>query len=341
MAPAGSDFWALERKNRRQTAVLIAVFIAVLALLGLGLDFLVGDLGYSPENARLVGFPVLTVGALILGSADALVAYFAGAALVLASVRARKLLPDTPKHQMVLDVIREMALAARMPVPRAYIIDDPAPNAFATGRKPEDSVICVTRGLVDEMDREEIQGVVGHEMAHIRDYDVRTMTMVAVLVGAVAMLADFFYFSGYAGPHGGRDDEGGRRAEAGVLVALVVVILAALAPLVSQLIAMAVSRQREYLADASSVEFTRNPRALLRALEHIARTEAPLKRVSRGIAHLFIVSPLEGAREDDEGFFDNLLSTHPPLSRRIARLRALAGAGGAAPEMHGPAPMRG
>ena len=119
----------------------------------------------------------------------------AAPSLVLASVHARELTPDTPKHQMVLDVVREMALAARMPVPKAYMIDDPAPNAFATGRDPEHSVICVTQGLVDKMDREELQGVLGHEMAHVRDYDIRTMMMIAVLVGGIAMLADFVYRS--------------------------------------------------------------------------------------------------------------------------------------------------
>jgi len=205
---------------------------------------------------------------------------------------------------------------------------DPAPNAFATGRDPEHSVICVTEGLIGEMDREELQGVLGHEMAHIRDYDIRTMMMIAVLVGGVAMLADFFFRWSFFGGFGGRDrndDRGEGGAETGAIIAILVFALAALAPIFSQLIAMAVSRQREYLADSAAVEFTRNPRALLRALEHIAQTESPLKTASRGISHLFIVNPLEGAREDDEGFFANLLSTHPPLSRRIARLRMLLG----------------
>jgi heat shock protein HtpX len=227
---------------------------------------------------------------------------------------------------MVLDVIREMALAARMPVPRAYIMDDPAPNAFATGRDPDHSVFCVTQGLVNEMDREELQGVIGHEMAHIRDYDIRTMTMIAVLVGGVAMLADFvtrWAWFGGLGSRRSRDSEGG--GDTGAIIAILVLVLAILAPIFSQLIAMAVSREREYLADASSVEFTRNPRALLRALEHIAQTESPLRNASRGIAHLFIVNPLATAGDDGDGFFANLFSTHPPLSKRIERLRALIG----------------
>ena len=329
MTAARTDFWQLERHNRRQTATLVAVFIALFAVLGFGLDFVVHDLAIV--NGALVGFPLLTLIALGFGIFQSLFSYYGGAALVLASVRARELTPDTPQHQMVLDVVREMALAARMPVPKAYLMDDPSPNAFATGRDPQHSIVCVTQGLVDTMDREEVQGVLGHEMAHVRDYDIRTMMMIAVLVAGIAMLADFVYrsmwFSGGVGVGGGRsrggrdDDSGG--GNAGALIGVLVVVLAVLAPFFAQLLAMAVSREREYLADAASVEFTRNPRALLRALERIAETESPLRNASRGTAHMFIVNPLQGARADDEGFFANLFSTHPPLGRRIERLRAM------------------
>jgi len=330
MAQGHSDFWELERTNRRETAELVAVFLVFFCALGFGLDFVIGTLRII--DGRLIGFPVLTIAALVIGSIQAVVSFYGGAGLVLASVHARPLMPDSPKHQMIIDVVQEMAVAAQMPVPRAYIIDDEAPNAFATGRDPQHSVICVTQGLVDTMDREELQGVLGHEMAHIRDYDIRTMMMIAVLVGGVAMLADFvrrwMWFGGFGGGIGGGGRRGDSREEggnAGGLIAIAVLVLAVLAPIFSQLIAVAVSRQREYLADAASVEFTRNPRALLRALERIAQTESPLKSASRGAAHLFIVNPLEGAQEDDEGPLDNLLSTHPPLSRRIARLHALLG----------------
>jgi len=327
MAEPHDSFWELERKNRRETALLVIVFMILFTALGCGLDFVFGNLRVI--GGHLSGVPILTTIALIIGSIQSILSYFGGAALVLASVHAKPLLPDSPKQQIVLDVIGEMALAAKMPVPRAYIIDDVAPNAFATGRDPAHSVICVTRGLVDEMDREELQGVLGHEMAHVRDYDIRTMMMIAVLVGGIAMLADFVYRWAWFGGFGARDgsdrNQSGESGNAGALIAVAVFVLAALAPIFSQLLAMAISRQREYLADASSVEFTRNPRALLRALELIAQTESPLKRASRGVAHLFIVNPLEAVGDDREGFFADLFSTHPPLSKRIARLRALAG----------------
>jgi heat shock protein HtpX len=314
-----NDFWAQERINRRQTAMLVVVFLALFCALGLGLDFLAGTLRF--RNGSLQGFPVLTVIALAIGLIQTVVSYYGGASLILGSVHAKRLLPDSDRHKMVLNVIQEMTLAARMPPIKAYVIPDPAPNAFATGRDPAHSYICVTQGLIDQMDREELQGVIGHEMAHIRNYDIRTMMMIAVLVGGVALLADFVYFGGV-----GSDDSDN---EGGTLLAVAIILLAVLAPILSQLLAMAVSRQREYLADASSVEFTRNPQALTRALERLAAIEAPIKNASRGTAHLFIVNPLEGVKEDKEGWLDNLLSTHPPLRRRIERLRAMGG--GAAP----------
>ena len=324
-----TDFWSLERTNRRQTAILIAVFLAFFCALGLGLDFLIGAVRVTPQGVR--GFPILTLFALFFGIIQALASYYGGAFLILSSVHARPLLPDSEKHRMVLDVIKEMTIAARMPPIKAYVIPDPAPNAFATGRDPAHSVICVTQGLIDQMDREEMQGVIGHEMAHVRDYDIRTMMMIAVLVGGIAMLADFVvrwgWFGGFGSDRNGdRGNDGG--GGAGVLIALAVFVLAALAPILSQLLAMAVSRQREYLADAGSVEFTRNPQGLMRALQRIAAIESPLKDASRGTAHLFIVNPLEGAQDDKEGFFDDLLSSHPPLRARIERLRALGGGAG-------------
>lgn len=333
------SFWQWERKNRRQTAFLVGIFVILFCLLGAGLDFVFGNLRVTPEG--LVGFPFLTIAALIVALVQTFVSYYGGAGLILASVHAAPLQPDSDRHKIVLDVIEEMRLAARMPPIKAYVIPDPAPNAFATGRDPQHSVICVTQGLIDMMDREQLQGVIGHEMAHIRDYDIRTMMMIAVLVGGIAMLADFLarwmWFGGFGGVGGRERDRDGDQGQAGMLIAIAVFILAAISPILCQLLAMAVARQREYLADAGSVEFTRNPRALLRALEQIAATESPLKNASRGTAHLFIVNPREGLREDDrEGFFDNLFSTHPPLPRRIERLRAMLDA----PATAAPSPAR-
>jgi heat shock protein HtpX len=321
--PAGSDFRALEASNRRDTVVLIGAFMLLFLLLGCGFDFFAGTL--QIHHGHLSGAPVFMVIALIFASVQSMVSYFAGAPLILLSVHAEPLTADSPKHQMVLDVIQEMALASRLPVPKAYFIPDPAPNAFATGRDPTHSIICVTQGLIDNMDREEIQGVIGHEMSHVADYDIRTMMMVAVLVGGIAMLSDFMVRASFFRSNDRDSDRNG-----GGIFLLLIFVLAIVAPFLSQLIAMAVSREREYLADASSVEFTRNPRALLRALQRIAETESPLKEGTRGTAHLFIVSPLAADADDNGGFFANLLSTHPPLSKRIERLQAMLGGSAAA-----------
>jgi heat shock protein HtpX len=321
--PAASDFRALERQNRRETVMLVSGFIIVFLLIGGAFDLFAGTI--QIRNGHLYGAPVFMGLALIFAVVQSLVSYFAGAPLILSSVHGQPLTPDTPKHQMVLNVIQEMAVAARLPVPKAYCIPDSAPNAFATGRNPEHSIICVTQGLIDNMDREELQGVIGHEMSHIADYDIRTMMMVAVLVGGIAMLSDFMIRASFFSSMDGDSD----RKDGGI-AAILMILLAVVAPFLSQLIAMAVSREREYLADASSVEFTRNPRALLRALQRIAETESPLKEGVRGTAHLFIVNPLAANADDEGGFFANLLSTHPPLRKRIARLQAMLAAPAAA-----------
>ncbi len=326
--PAASDFRALERQNRRDTVVLVTSFILLFLVIGGAFDFFAGTLRF--RQGHLYGAPIFMGLALIFASIQSTVSYFGGAPLILLSVHAQELTPDTAKHKMVLDVIQEMSIASRLPLPKAYFIPDPAPNAFATGRSPEHSVICVTQGLIDNMDREELQGVIGHEMSHIADYDIRTMMMVAVLVGGIAMLSDFMIRASF---FSSMDRDSDRRDNG--IAAIIMIVLAVLAPLLSQLIAMAVSRQREYLADASSVEFTRNPRALLRALQRIAETESPLKEGVRGTAHLFIVNPLAANADDEGGFFANLLSTHPPLRKRIERLQAMLGAPASAAPVSG------
>src|SRR5208282_3898155 len=334
MAGESGSFWQLERVNRRRTWALVAKLIRLLAAFGLGLDFRSHTVRFS--DGRLSGFPWFTAAAMILAAAHASRAYFAGADLVL---DADPISSDEPKNQAVIDVVREMALAARVPEPRIALIDDPSPNAFAVGRDPEHSVICVTQGLLDQMDREELQGVIGHEMAQIRNCDIRLTTMVTAMFGGFGVLR---FVSGV--PTIWKKD---RLASGGM---------------VSRIISIMLSREREYLADASAVEFTRNPTALIRALEHIAKTESPLRCATPGTAQLFIVDPFERAggatsykqyineitrirlqpgktqedRDDEARKFAvneyprNMLaekiSSHPPLGERIERLRALIGA---------------
>jgi heat shock protein HtpX len=253
-------------------------------------------------------------------------AYLWGDRAVLNSLHASRLVaPDSPEERELDNIVTEMSIAAGVPKPAIYVVDDPAPNAFATGRDPEHASIGVTQGLLDLLDREETQGVVAHELSHIRNYDTRTMTLVAAMLGTLVLISDWSARALRSGAAGsGRSTRGGKRGGGGGLLAIVAIVFILLAPLLSRLLAMAVSRQREYLADASGVELTRNPVGLARALERIRQSTSPLKAATQGTAHLFISSPLERRVDDSESSLADLFSTHPPLARRIERLRRMA-----------------
>ncbi|HEY7529476.1 MAG TPA: M48 family metallopeptidase [Gemmatimonadota bacterium] len=326
---ARRDLYAAQARNRRLTALIIAVFIVLLGAVGMAADvFVFGT--WTPGEA---GFPGVSLLASLVASAQSGAAWLWGDRAVLNSLHARPLDPGVGAEERELDnVVAEMALAAGIPKPRVYVVEDPAPNAFATGRDPARAAIGVTRGLLLHLDREETQGVVAHEMAHIRNLDTRTMTIVAAMAGTLVLVADWSARALRMGAGRGR---GRRRGGGAGPLALVAIVFIVLAPLLSRLLAMAVSRQREYLADASGVELTRNPSGLARALERIRGAHSPLARATRGSAHLFISDPLERKLDDRESFLAELLSTHPPLARRIARIREM-GYLGPAPAGAGP-----
>jgi heat shock protein HtpX len=213
-----------------------------------------------------------------------------------------------------------MSLAANVPMPKVYLIDDSAPNAFATGRDPKHASVAVTTGLLDKLDREELQGVLAHEMSHVRNFDIRFSLIVGVLVGSIALLSDFFLRFTFWGGSGrrSRDREGGGLQAIMLVVALV---LAVLAPIVARLVQLAVSRQREYLADSSSVELTRNPYGLERALAKISSDREVLEVANRATQHLYFTNPIKKFEERSSGLF----STHPPIVQRINRIRDLTG----------------
>ena len=215
-----------------------------------------------------------------------------------------------------------MALASGATMPQVYVMNDPAPNALATGTNEKNAAICVTTGLLALLDREETQGVVAHEMAHIRNEDTLLMTLVSVLVAGIALLADWGQRGAYR-PRGNR-----REGEKNPALFIPLLILVAVSPLLAQLLAMAVSRQREYLADASAAEYTRNPRGLARALEKIRDAAGPVNKATRGTAPLFFADPLRRRLDDSESRLANLLTTHPPIGRRIELLYQMAGMAG-------------
>ena len=243
-------------------------------------------------------------------------------ATVLAASRARQVSEDDAPQ--VMNVLRELTLSAGIPMPRVFIIDDSAPNAFATGRDPEHASVAITTGLLDKLDREELQGVMAHELSHVRNYDIRFSLLVGVMVGSVALIADMFlrvtWLSGMTGGRRSRSSNASGGGLAAVMM-IVAIVLAIVAPIFGRMVQLAVSREREYLADASSVELTRNPAGLERALVKMAADREPLEVANRATQHLYVVNPVKKLDESSRGMF----STHPAIMDRVNRLRQLTG----------------
>lgn len=321
------NLYEQQASNRRKTWLVMLAFIAFFLLLGLGFDaFYLGAAGGF--------FPIGSVIALGVGSVSAASSYFSGDRAVLLSTNARPVEEleaaatdaDKLKLHQLENVVDEMAIAAGLPRPKVYIVPDADPNAFATGRDPEHASLAVTRGLLDTLDREELQGVVAHEMSHIRNLDVRVMTLVAALVGGVALLSDWArrgMMWGGGSRRRDRDDDRGSGA-LGIVLFAVWLVAILIAPLLAQLLAMMVSRRREYLADASGAELTRNPMGLARALEKIDAAAAPTVTVSRGSANLCIADPLGRQVNLKDSAWSNLFASHPPMAARIAALKDMA-----------------
>ena len=308
------DFYTRQRLNRWRSALLLVAFVAFFVALGIGVDVLGFD--FLPPGGAVV--PIATTVAVAVATATAASAHYRGAQLVLASLHARPLDPAIAEHRQLHNVVVEMALAAGLSQPRVYLIPDTAPNALATGRDPAHAAVAVTQGLLNLCDRAETQGVVAHELAHVGNRDTRTMTLVAVLFGGALMLSDWARRSLYFGTE---------RPRSNLLVFVLILLTVAFTPLLSRVLAMAVSREREYLADATAAQLTRNPLGLASALEKIGYATSPLRAATRGTAHLFISSPWPRRRGGRRGSLAGLLETHPPLQQRIAILRAMAGVG--------------
>ena len=306
-----------QKRNLANTRLFIAGFVLLLALIGLGADGLLYAGGFSP------GIPFATLGALGIGGLSAWWSLHGGDRAVIESTNATPLDPSDPKQRVLENVVEEVAIASGLPKPAIWVVPDSDPNAFATGTGPDHASIAVTRGLLDALNREELQGVVSHEMSHVRNYDVRLMTVVAALAGAILLLSDWSRRGLWWGGGRRRDRDGGGGGAGAIFFALWVVSIV-LAPIIAQIVSLAVSRQREYLADASGAEMTRNPLALASALEKISAAVAPTPSIKQGIAHLCIEDPRGGPPDAREGFFAGLLSTHPPITKRIALLREMA-----------------
>ena len=317
-----TDFMAAARANQRATRRLVAYLLLILGILGYLLGWsLQLSTGDFPEPLESVWFPSRwgiwgALGLFAIGTGWSWIAFRSGDRIVLRLTGAQRV---TPADEPVLhNVVEEMAIAAGIPRPQFFVIETDALNAFATGMSPTRSAIGVTRGLLNSLNREELQGVIGHEMGHIVNWDIRYATAVGVIVGLIALVSDgalrSLYFSS-------RSRNSGKAGAGAAFVMLALVAFAALAPVFAFLVQMAVSRQREFLADATSVRLTRHPQGLIAALEKLAATAEPFKGANRATQHMFIVNPFRNFREKSSW----LSATHPPLALRINRLHNLGG----------------
>lgn len=295
-----------QAQNRWRTVLLIFFF----TLIVVAIAFVFGDIFGGSTSSGVGLIPV----AIAFSAGSSLFSYFAGDKLVLAQSHAQEV-PEG-EEKVLRDIVETLALGLGIPTPKLYVIEDPAPNAFATGRDPNHASVAVTRGLLETMDRSELEGVIAHELSHVGNRDIRVMLLVTVLVGTVALLSDWLLRSMW---WGGRSRDRNSSGGGGILL-LVGLVLAILTPIIATLIQLAVSRQREYLADASGAFLTRYPEGLASALRKIAADQHVLTVANKATASLYIANPLK----DHPFQFDGLFDTHPPIEERIKRLEAMA-----------------
>jgi len=294
--------------NKTKSLVVVTAFVAFIA-------------GATYLMATAFGYGLDMVGiALIVSGFMSFFSYYYSDKIILTISGARE-----AKREEFFDfytVTENLCLGAKMPKPKLYVIEDTAMNAFATGRDPEHAVVCATTGLLSRLNRSEIEGVVAHELSHVKNYDIRLMSIVTILVGFVALLSDWMirmtYFGG--GRRRSRDNQEGGQIE--VILFIVGLVLAILSPIIAQLIQLAISRRREFLADASAVGFTKNPEGLAKALEKITADKEPLEAANKATAHLYIANPLKNTHSA-VGMFAKMFATHPPVEERIKALRKL------------------
>jgi heat shock protein HtpX len=328
-----ANLFAQQESNRRRSTWLTLGFILFFAWVGFG-----GDLAFylatadAPPGSYRHLIPVMGIFSVIAAGAICWYSWRHGSERVLWATGAWELIePATPEQKQLVNVVEEMAIASGLPKPRVWIVPDSDPNAFATGRDAASASIAVTEGLLAALSRDELQAVVAHEMAHVRNLDVRLMTLLAAMVGAIALMSDGMGRMIGRGSRSavrlGGGGGGGGGSGKGNPLALVILVLWLLtlivAPVVSRILAMAVSRKREYLADATGAQLTRNPMALAAALEKLDGAIGATRSIARGAAHLCIVDPAPGVMSSREGFLADFVASHPPIKQRIIRLRGM------------------
>jgi len=329
------NLFAQQAANRRKSVWLVVGFLLFFIWVGFG-----GDLALylstrelPPERYHHL-VPFIGIAATLFAGGTARYAWVNGAKRVLDASEAQELVnPATPELRRLDNVVEEMSIAAGIPKPKIWIIPDSDPNAFATGRDPMTAHIAVTQGLLDLLDRDELQGVIAHEMSHIRNYDIRLMTLLAAMVGALVLMSNVLQRAlrggariGGGGGGGGKGGGKGKGNPLALVILVVWLLTLILAPIISRFLSMGVSRKREYLADATGAQLNRNPLALASALEKLDGAHAPTSRVMKGSSHMCIVDPAGGAGArftNKEGFLGDLFASHPPIKLRLARLRGM------------------
>lgn len=289
-------------ENRVKTFFIMFVFILIFS----SFFFLIGKYYDFPWGYFFLG--------LIISSISSIGSYFYGDKLVLLTTGAKS--ADKKTYFNFYTVAENLALASGLPMPKLYVIDDPSPNAFATGRDPKHAVVCATTGLLEIMNRTELEGVIAHELSHVKNYDILLASIVAVLVGTLALISDWVMRSMWWGNRGRDDDRNNRNP---IFLVLLIISLI-LTPIIATIIQLAISRKREYLADASGVLLTRYPEGLVHALEKLQANPQPMRRAASSTAHLFIDNPF---KKKNSSWFVNLFSTHPPIEERIRILKNL------------------
>ncbi len=290
--------------NKRETWLMMFLFVVVLGAAVVAIGYAMGiDLIFAP-----FAFAGLAVYALF--------SYYASSSVALGVSGARQVTKE--EEPQLYRIVENLSIGSGLPMPKVYVIEDSAPNAFATGRDPKHAAVTATRGLLDKLDKAELEGVMAHEMSHIGNYDIRVMTITVVLVGLIALLADLFLRWTWFGA-GRRSSNRGKGGGGAAIIAIVAILFAVLAPIIAKFIQLAISRKREYLADASGALLCRNPDALARALEKISSDREPLEAANKATAHMYFDNPLK----EHASALNNMFSTHPPVEERIRLLRAM------------------
>lgn len=307
------NIYEVSASNKRKSALILVLFVFFITISVYVMSQAIGAyMGYRPGGLGIVGIAFIISGLMSLGS------YYFSDRIVLAISGAKPAKRET--HFNFYTVAENLSIGAGMPKPRLYVIEDSAPNAFATGRDPKHAVVVATTGLLEKLDRTELEGVVAHELSHVRNYDIRLMGIVSVLIGSVALLSDWFIRMTWFGKRGSN-----RKSSQLDMVFLVLgIIFAILAPIVGKLIQLSISRRREFMADAGAVELTRQPTGLASALKKIAKDKEPLEVANKATAHLYIENPFKDKTKTAVGWFSGLFNTHPPVEDRVKALEQMA-----------------